>query len=198
MHRPSWNLQLYYQQTNHKDVPQASHSGASREAGPDRITLLKWSEGFVESFRHRNICLQVFNDPCHSLMILCAHEATVLVMLCALFPTRCESKMKHLSFLCLFALVALHGHDGALAQAPSYGERGSDLGIQVFQQEVSSRPLDNIVLSPHGVASVLGMLLPGADGETRKQVLTALRYKKNGTDLLSLQPRGILTKTHVK
>lgn len=88
--------------------------------------------------------------------------------------------MKTLSFLCLFGLVILC-HGGALSQAPSYGERGSDLGIQVFQQEVRSRPLDNIVLSPHGVASILGMLLPGAHGETRKQVLTALRYKKNGT-----------------
>lgn len=89
--------------------------------------------------------------------------------------------MKHLSLLCLFGLVILRGHDGALSPAPSYGERGSALGIQVFQQEVCSRPLDNIVLSPHGVASILGMLLPGAHGETRKQVLTALRYKKNGT-----------------
>ncbi|TNN01278.1 glia-derived nexin [Takifugu flavidus] len=97
--------------------------------------------------------------------------------------------MKTLSFLCLFGLVVLRGHGGALSQAPSYGERGSDLGIQVFQQEVRSRPLDNIVLSPHGVASILGMLLPGAHGETRKQVLTALRYKKNG-------PYKMLKKLH--
>lgn len=88
--------------------------------------------------------------------------------------------MKNLLFLCLLGLVSFHRHDGALSQAPSYGERGSDLGIQVFQQEVRSRPLDNIVISPHGVASILGMLLPGAHGETRKQVFTALRYKKNG------------------
>lgn len=103
-------------------------------------------------------------------------------MLWSLFPTRCESKMKHLLFLCLLGLVTFHSHDGALSQAASYGERGSDLGMQVFQQQVHSRPLDNIVLSPHGVASVLGMLLPGAHGETRKQIFTALRYKKNGAD----------------
>lgn len=90
--------------------------------------------------------------------------------------------MKRLLFLCLLGLATFHGHDTALSQAPSYGERGSDLGIQVFQQEVRSRPLDNVVISPHGVASILGMLLPGAHGETRKQVFTALRYKKNGTD----------------
>lgn len=90
--------------------------------------------------------------------------------------------MKHLLFLCLLGLATFHSHHGALTQASSYGERGSDLGIQVFQQEVRSRPLENIVLSPHGVASILGMLLPGAHGETRKQVFTALRYKKNGAD----------------
>lgn len=99
----------------------------------------------------------------------------------SLFPTRCESRMKLLQLLFPLLLVALGGHDAAVSPAPSYGERGSDLGIQVFQQEVLNRPLDNVVLSPHGVASILGMLLPGAHGETRKQVLAALRYKKNGT-----------------
>lgn len=90
--------------------------------------------------------------------------------------------MKHRSFLCLFALVILFGHSGVLSLAPSYGERGSDLGIQVFNNVVRSKPLGNVVLSPHGVASILGMLLPGAHGETLRQVLSALRYKKNGKD----------------
>lgn len=97
--------------------------------------------------------------------------------------------MKHLSVLLLYALVSLYGHIGVLSQAPTYGERGSDLGIQVFQQVVQSKPLENVVLSPHGVASILGMLLPGAHGETRKQVLSALRYKKNG-------PYRMLKKLH--
>lgn len=88
--------------------------------------------------------------------------------------------MKHLSLLCLYALATLYSHKGVLSQATSYGERGSDLGIQVFQQVVRSKPLENVVLSPHGVASILGMLLSGAHGETRKQILNALRYKKNG------------------
>lgn len=77
-------------------------------------------------------------------------------------------------------LAAWLGFDIALCQSSTYGERGSDLGMQAFQQVVSSKPLENVVLSPHGVASILGMLLPGAHGETRKQVLSALRYKKNG------------------
>lgn len=90
--------------------------------------------------------------------------------------------MQHPSFLCLLALVTLYGHCGVLSQAPTYGERGSDLGIQVFQQVVHSKPLDNVVLSPHGAASILGMLLPGTHGDTRKQILSGLRYKRNGED----------------
>ncbi|XP_036392371.1 glia-derived nexin [Megalops cyprinoides] len=79
--------------------------------------------------------------------------------------------------LCLLlALSSLGVH----SLSPSYGERGSDLGIQVFQEVARSKPQENVVLSPHGVASILGMLLPGADGETRRQLLSALRYKKNG------------------
>lgn len=95
-------------------------------------------------------------------------------------------KMKHMSLLCLCALVALCSHKGVLSQAPSYGERGSDLGIQVFQQVVHAKPLENVVLSPHGVASILGMLLSGAHGDTRKQILNVLRYKKNGKDYFRL------------
>lgn len=88
--------------------------------------------------------------------------------------------MKHI--LCLYALLTLCGHRAVLSQTSSYGERGSDVGIQVFQQVVRSKPLENVVFSPHGVASVLGMLLSGAHGETRKQIISALRYKKNGKD----------------
>lgn len=77
-------------------------------------------------------------------------------------------------------LVAWLGLDGTLSQSSTYGERGSDLGMQAFQQVAASKPSENVLLSPHGVASILGMLLPGAHGETRKQVLAALRYKKNG------------------
>ncbi|KAM4566758.1 glia-derived nexin [Odontesthes bonariensis] len=97
--------------------------------------------------------------------------------------------MKRIALFCLFALLSSYGHEGVLSITPSYGERGSDLGIQVFQQVVRTRPLENVVLSPHGVASILGMLLPGAHGETRKQVLNALRYKRNG-------PYKMLRKLH--
>nr|XP_020441952.1 glia-derived nexin [Monopterus albus] len=88
--------------------------------------------------------------------------------------------MKRLSILCLCALVTLYGHKYVLSQPYSYGERNSDLGIRVFQQVVQSKPLENVVFSPHGVASILGLLLPGAHGETLKQITSGLHYKKNG------------------
>ncbi|KAF3693111.1 Glia-derived nexin [Channa argus] len=97
--------------------------------------------------------------------------------------------MKYLYSLCLFALVSFYGHKGVLSQSPSYGERGSDLGIQVFQQVVRSKPQENVIFSPHGVASILGMLLTGASGKTRKQIVSALQYKKNG-------PYRMLKKLH--
>ncbi|CAL8295967.1 unnamed protein product [Merluccius merluccius] len=93
------------------------------------------------------------------------------------------------SLLCMLLLLNVGVQEGALSQAPTYGERGSDLGLQVFQQVACTKPQENIVLSPHGVASILGMLLPGAHGETRRQILTALRYKKNG-------PYKMLKKLH--
>lgn len=88
--------------------------------------------------------------------------------------------MRQVPFFCLVTLLTWLSHGGALSQSSTYGERGSDLGIQAFQQVVSSKGYENVVLSPHGVASILGMLLPGAHGETKKQVLNGLRYKKNG------------------
>ncbi|XP_063298531.1 glia-derived nexin [Pelobates fuscus] len=58
-------------------------------------------------------------------------------------------------------------------------ELGSDIGIQVFNQVVKTKPHENVVISPHGIASVLGMLQLGADGKTKKQLTTAMRYKVN-------------------
>uniref|UniRef100_Q6P808 Serine (Or cysteine) proteinase inhibitor, clade E (Nexin, plasminogen activator inhibitor type 1), member 2 n=1 Tax=Xenopus tropicalis TaxID=8364 RepID=Q6P808_XENTR len=61
----------------------------------------------------------------------------------------------------------------------SLEELGSDIGIQVFNQVVKSRPHENFVMSPHGISSVLGMLQLGADGKTKKQLMTVMRYKIN-------------------
>uniref|UniRef100_A0A8C8RG07 Plasminogen activator inhibitor 1 n=1 Tax=Pelusios castaneus TaxID=367368 RepID=A0A8C8RG07_9SAUR len=62
----------------------------------------------------------------------------------------------------------------------SLEELGSDIGIQVFNQIAKARPQENIVVSPHGIASVLGILQLGADGKTKKQLTTVMRYSVNG------------------
>ncbi len=84
----------------------------------------------------------------------------------------------------LCVLVAVCSLSVSASQSSSYGERGSDLGLQVFLRVVQDKPQENVVLSPHGVASILGMLLPGAHGDTRRQLLTGLKYKKTGVCLL--------------
>ncbi|KAF4104428.1 glia-derived nexin [Onychostoma macrolepis] len=89
----------------------------------------------------------------------------------------------------LCVLVAVCSLSVSASQSSSYGERGSDLGLQVFLHVVQDKPQENVVLSPHGVASILGMLLPGAHGDTRRQLLTGLKYKKTG-------PYKMLRKLH--
>ncbi|KAM3932421.1 glia-derived nexin [Leptodactylus fuscus] len=81
-------------------------------------------------------------------------------------------------FLALFTVVSLTSAQSQINQI-SLEELGSDIGIQVFNQVVKSKPHENVVISPHGVASVLGMLQLGADGKTKKQLTTAMRYKVN-------------------
>ncbi|XP_004701704.1 glia-derived nexin [Echinops telfairi] len=61
----------------------------------------------------------------------------------------------------------------------SLEELSSNTGIQVFNQIIKSRPHENVVISPHGIASVLGMLQLGADGRTKKQLTTMMRYGVN-------------------
>ncbi|XP_066455060.1 glia-derived nexin [Eleutherodactylus coqui] len=80
--------------------------------------------------------------------------------------------------LALFTVVYLTSVQSQI-NLLSLEELGSDIGIQVFNQVVKNKPHENVVISPHGVASVLGMLQLGADGKTKKQLTTAMRYKVN-------------------
>ncbi|KAL6471811.1 hypothetical protein MHYP_G00204610 [Metynnis hypsauchen] len=92
---------------------------------------------------------------------------------------------------CVSVLLAVCMLCGAMSESVSltYGERGSNLGLQVFLQVVQEKPQENVVLCPHGVATVLGMLLLGADGKTKHQLLSGLKYKKKG-------PYKMLQKLH--
>lgn len=80
----------------------------------------------------------------------------------------------------------------------SLEELGSDTGIQVFNQLIKSRPHENIVISPHGIASILGMLQLGADGRTKKQLSTVMRYNVNGACVFSFINEGLPNVRHVK
>ncbi|XP_028650251.1 glia-derived nexin [Erpetoichthys calabaricus] len=87
--------------------------------------------------------------------------------------------MGHLICLLLLGVAVSfvqNQHVGQLA----YGELGSDFGIQVFAEVAKLQPRINIVMSPHGIANVLGILQVGADGNTKKQLVTAMRYGMNG------------------
>ncbi|XP_078065063.1 glia-derived nexin [Mustelus asterias] len=59
-------------------------------------------------------------------------------------------------------------------------ELGSDLGMKIFNHVANSKPMENIIMSPHGIASVLGMLQLGAGGRTRQQLNSALKYSSRG------------------
>lgn len=82
--------------------------------------------------------------------------------------------------LCMPVLLEFHVLIGAMAVPPSYEKTGSDLGLQVFLQTVQQKPHENVVLSPHGVATILAILLPGTHGNTKQQLLSGLRYNKKG------------------
>lgn len=78
-------------------------------------------------------------------------------------------------------LYSVHSQFNSL----SLEELGSNTGIQVFNQIIKSRPHENVVVSPHGIASILGMLQLGADGKTKKQLSTVMRYNVNGVCVCS-------------
>ncbi|XP_041038763.1 glia-derived nexin [Carcharodon carcharias] len=59
-------------------------------------------------------------------------------------------------------------------------ELGSDLGMKIFNHVANSKPTENIIMSPHGIASVLGMLQLGAGARTRQQLSSALKYNSYG------------------
>lgn len=96
--------------------------------------------------------------------------------------------------MALFAVVYLTSAQSQINPI-SLEELGSDIGIQVFNQVVKTKPHENVVISPHGIASVLGMLQLGADGKTKKQLTTAMRYKVNGQFFILLFLLEILHET---
>uniref|UniRef100_A0AAY4CET3 Plasminogen activator inhibitor 1 n=1 Tax=Denticeps clupeoides TaxID=299321 RepID=A0AAY4CET3_9TELE len=62
-------------------------------------------------------------------------------------------------------------------------EKQADFGLRVFSEEARSSPGKNLVLSPYGITSVLGMAQIGAYGTTLETLTSRMGY--------SLQKRGM-------
>ncbi|ROJ25388.1 WD repeat and FYVE domain-containing protein 1 [Anabarilius grahami] len=158
----------------------------------------------TERNKRRRASVRRNTDACgrHALSTCVSEELDVLVqiqetgglwksvLLGAILYSRKKESVSRKIFLLRRILIRLICSLSVSASlSSSYGERGSDLGLQVFLRVVQDKPLENVVMSPHGVASILGMLLPGAHGDTRRQLLTGLKYKKSG-------PYKMLRKLH--
>ncbi|XP_032887023.1 glia-derived nexin-like [Amblyraja radiata] len=81
----------------------------------------------------------------------------------------------------LIALCVAVGSFPCLLGKPKTSEIGSDLGMKIFNQVATSQPTENIVMSPHGIVSLLWILQFGADGITKKELNDVLKYSRLGT-----------------
>lgn len=59
-------------------------------------------------------------------------------------------------------------------------EKQTDFGLQVFSKVVQSSPDRNLVLSPYGISSVLGMAQLGAYGSTLQMLTSKMGYSLQG------------------
>lgn len=59
-------------------------------------------------------------------------------------------------------------------------EKQTDFGLQVFTEVVQSAPDRNLVLSPYGISSVLGMVQLGAYGSTLQMLTSKMGYSLQG------------------
>ncbi|XP_062904823.1 plasminogen activator inhibitor 1 [Mobula hypostoma] len=83
------------------------------------------------------------------------------------------------SFLCLAILLVAVTTPALTATSAQLAELGSNFGIRVFQEVVRSSGDQNVVLSPHGVAALMGMAQLGAAGNTLRQLEGVMRYRLN-------------------
>ncbi|XP_055501309.1 glia-derived nexin-like [Leucoraja erinacea] len=81
----------------------------------------------------------------------------------------------------LIVLCVAVGSFPCLLGKPEKSDVGSDLGMKIFDQVAKAQPTENIVMSPHGMVSLLWILQFGADGETRKQLNDVLKYSQHDT-----------------
>ncbi|KAM6894654.1 plasminogen activator inhibitor 1 [Lycodopsis pacificus] len=82
--------------------------------------------------------------------------------------------------LCVYTFLLLTLSGAALG---SLQDKQTDFGLKVFSQLARDSVDKNVVLSPHGVSSVLAMAQLGAAGNTRRALTAAMGF--------SLQERGM-------
>ncbi|XP_078266177.1 glia-derived nexin-like [Rhinoraja longicauda] len=87
--------------------------------------------------------------------------------------------MRNMNILILLCVAVGSVH--CLWGKPKTSEVGSDLGMRIFEQVASSQPTENIIMSPHGIASMLWLLQFGAGGRTKKELNQVLKYSRLGT-----------------
>lgn len=61
-----------------------------------------------------------------------------------------------------------------------FQEKQSDFGLRVFSEAAQSHPYQNLILSPYGIASVLGMAQLGAYGATLQSLRKHMGYSLQG------------------
>lgn len=59
-------------------------------------------------------------------------------------------------------------------------EKHTDFGLHVFSEAAQSHPYQNLILSPYGISSMLGMAQLGAYGATLKTLKQHMGYSMQG------------------
>lgn len=59
-------------------------------------------------------------------------------------------------------------------------EQQTDFGLRVFSEATQSNPHQNLILSPYGISSMLGMAQMGAYGSTLKTLQQHMGYSLQG------------------
>ncbi|MCJ8731592.1 hypothetical protein PDJAM_G00201120 [Pangasius djambal] len=90
----------------------------------------------------------------------------------------CYFSQSRMQRLCVLVILTFCGSAlGSLLQ-----KQQTDFGLRVFSEAAQSHPHQNLILSPYGISSMLGMTQLGADGATFQTLKQHMGY--------SLQDRG--------
>ncbi|GCB77848.1 hypothetical protein scyTo_0020040, partial [Scyliorhinus torazame] len=98
-------------------------------------------------------------------------------------------KISSMSALCLAALLVVTATVSDAAKP--LAELSADFGIRLFREIAASAGDRNAVFSPHGAATLMGMVQLGAAGDTLAQLASAMGFRLEGMIRNFLRP-GLL------